>query len=345
MKMDMYWPQQEVFLMGILSLFPEKLTKVPVTLDREWYYFNCKTEDELARQLYRLKKAGYIEFDEVPLLVTYVDKEPDPDDESNFRPTPRGFLIRSVNTQKVTNDLTKYLESWCNDKLLTSAAHKPDDYRYQHEKLLSALKRAYSVQSMPRIKGSDIYGDPTSSFYNYQPPFWEVVLAPCFVNKQYIVRQMDYDLINRGQPFIDIKIIDGDLKYSLEKTQPVKPTTIEWAELKVERNIVHIRLESGRRYKLKKFRTDSAPLNFINYILAHPDTDIRRAVIQTTIDGCAQKANMTELVRQCGFTTALLPLKEAFFAGTSEQKVRFSSRVSLTNKQINLIKTNLTESN
>jgi hypothetical protein len=344
MKMDMYWPQQEVFLMGTLSLFPERLTKGAITLDYEWYFFNSKTDDELVQQLYKYKKAGYIEFKEVPLLVVYADKDPDPDDESNFRLSPRGFLITSVNTQKVTDDLNQYLENWCNDKLLTDAAHKPDDYKYQHEKLLSALKRTYRVQSMPRIKGSDIYGDPVSNFYSYQPPFWEVMLAPHFVNKQYVIRQMDYDLVNGGQPFVDIKIIDEDLKHSLEKTQSIKPTAIEWAELKVEGNTVHIRLESGGRYRLKRFRTDNAPLNFINYMLAHPDTEIKRAVIQTTVEGCAQKANMTELVRQCGFTAALLPLKEAFFAGTTEQKVHFTSRVSLTNAQINLIKTNLTTS-
>lgn len=339
----MYWHQQEVFLMGTFSLFPEKLTKVPITLHKEGHYFNCKTEDELVRQLHKLKKAGYIEFIEVPLLVAYSGDEPDPDDESNFR-SPRGFLITSVNTDKVTKDLTKYLENWRNDRLLTSTAHKPDDYYHQHERFLSALRRIYKTQSMPRITGLDVYGDPTSSFYDYQPPFWEVVLAPYFVDGQYKIRQMDYDLANRGQPFIDIKITDKDLKNSLEKIQPVKPTAVEWAELKLKDNIVHIRLDSGVRYALKKFRIDSAPLNFIKYVLVRPDTYINRAVIQTDVEGCKQKENMTELVRQCGFTTTLLPLKEVFFAGTTEKKVRFTSRVPLTTNHLNLIKTNLTKS-
>lgn len=339
----MYWHQQEVFLMGILSLFPEKLTKAPITLDKEGYYFNCKTEDELVRQLHMLKKAGYIEFNEIPLLVAYSGKEPDPDDESNFR-APRGFLITAVNTNKVTEDLTKYLDNWHNDRLLTSTAHKPDDYSHQHERFLSALKRIYKTQSMPRITGLDVYGDPTSSFYDYQPPFWEVVLAPYFVDEQYEIRQMDYDLINRGQPFIDIKITDKDLKNSLEKMQPVKLTPVEWAELKLEENIAHIRLDSGRRYRLKKFRIDGAPFNFIKYVLARPDTYITRAVIQADVEDCKQKENMTELVRQCGFTKSLLPLKEAFFAGTNEKKVRFTSRVPLTIEQVDLINTNLTKS-
>lgn len=342
--MNMYWPQQEVFLMGTLSLFPERLTKGAVTLAYEWYFFNSKTDNELVQQLNKYKKAGYIEFKEVPLLVVYADRDPDPDDESNFRDYPRGFMITSVDKQRVTDDLTQYLENWCGDKLLTDTVHKPDDYRYQHEKLLSALKKIYKVQSMPRIKGSDVYGDPKSNFYSHQPPFWEAVLAPHFVNKQYAIRQMDYDLVNGGQPFIDIEITDKDLRYSLEKTRPIKPAIIEYAELKIERNTVHIRLESGRRYRLKKLRTDNAPLNFINYMSAHPDTDIKRGVIQTTVDGCAQKTDMTELVRQCGFTSALLPLKEAFFAGTTEQKVHLKSRVQLTNTQIHLIETNLTKS-
>ena len=95
---------------------------------------------------------------------------------------------------------------------------------------------------------------------------------------------------------------------------------------------------------MKKFRTDSAPYNFINYTLAHPDTDINRAVIQTEVEGCAQKQDMTELVRHCGFTAELLALKEVFFAGTTEKKVHFMSRALLSTEQVALVKSNLTKS-
>ncbi len=76
MKMDMYWSQQEVFLMGTLSLFPNNLKGKPLTPDGEWwYYFGSKSDEELARQLYKYEKAGYIEFEEVPMLVRYIGAE------------------------------------------------------------------------------------------------------------------------------------------------------------------------------------------------------------------------------------------------------------------------------
>ncbi len=216
MKMDMYWPQQDVFLMGTLSLFPERLMKRAITLDYEWYYFNSKTEDALIRQLSRYKKAGYIEFKEVPLLVVYADRDPDPDDESNFRPWPRGFEITSVNSQKVTDDLTQYLENWYNDRLSTDSAHKPDDHTHQYRRLTSALIKTYKRQAMPHINAVDLYGDNKTNFYNYPPPFWETVLAPHFVTGQYTIRQMNYDLEHGGQPFVSIELTNQKLRRWLE---------------------------------------------------------------------------------------------------------------------------------
>lgn len=239
----MYWPQQEVFLLGTLSLFPEKLTKVPVTLDREWHYFNVKTEDELAQQLYKYKRAGYIEFDEVPLLVAYRGVEPNPDDESSFRPSPRGFLIRSVNTQKVTDDLTQYLENWRDDKLTTNTAHKPDSRAHQYKRLIRALIEVHGRQAMPHISAIDLYGDNTTNFYDYEPPFWETVLTPHLVTGQYSVRQMDYDLKNRGQPFVGIELTNQKfrrwLELSAKSSEPISdddPEEFEYAGLLAARD-------------------------------------------------------------------------------------------------------------
>ena len=240
MKMDMYWSQQEVFLMGILSLFPEEIKDKPITPDGELrYYFNCQTDDELARQLHRYKKSGLIEFEEVPVLVKYLGMESDPNDESNFRPLPSAFVIRCVNTQEATNKLTRYLKNWHNDKLLTSASKKPDDSTHQHEKLLTALARAYERQDMPHINISDIYNDDTG----YEPPFWETVLAPQLVSNQYEIRQMNYDMNNRAQPFVDIKITNIKLHRSLElaskSSKPIydnEPEELEYRGLRVKRD-------------------------------------------------------------------------------------------------------------
>jgi len=334
MKMEMYWSQQEVFLMGILSLFPEKLTKeLVITLDREWYYFNSKTDDELAQQLYEYKKAGYIEFEEVPLLVKYIDKLPNPDDESNFRPHPRGFSIHSVNSQKATDDLTQYLKNWCSDKLLTNEAHKPDDYKYQHEKILIALKRAYASQSMPRINGTDVYGNPDSSFYNYQPPFWEAVLAPQLVNNQYTIRQMDYDLVNDGQPFVDIKITNTKLRHSLKLLH--KQSSKQNLKAKIfisDERIVYVELGGSENQRIsRKLRTDSSRHSFMNYMLSHPRSRISYADIEIATDN----KDITELVRGCGFDKSL---KKIFFPGTTEKAVFFDPSPIITATQAEYIK-------
>ncbi len=231
--------------MGTLSLFPDKLKGKPITPDGEWwYYFDCKNDEELVRQLYKYKKAGYIEFEEVPLLVKYIGvSDDDPDHESNFRPLPSAFVISSVHIQKVTDDLTDYLENWHNDKLFTNAAHKPDDHKYQYEKLFAALKGAYERQTTPHVSVTDIYGDNTTNLYNYQPPFWETVLTPQLVSLQYSILQMDYDLNGRGQPFVDIKITDQKLRRSLElaakSSKPITdddPEELEHRGLRIKRD-------------------------------------------------------------------------------------------------------------
>lgn len=348
--MDMYWSQQEVFLMGMLSLFPKNLKSLRPERNDEWkHYFYGKNLDELTKQLKKYEKAGYIEFDEQRVKTMLINR-PRYSNEPMFGSMPTSFVIKEVDTGNVTSDLTQYLKNWRNDNLRTNTPYKPDDSAHQHKKLLTALARVYERQNMPRINVEDIFGDDTY----YEPPFWETVLAPQLLDKQYEIRQMDYDMDNHEQPFVDIKITNKQLLVKIvaskaalpfEKTQSIKSTGAEWAELKVNRNTVYIRLESGVRYKLKKFRTDNAPLNFINHVLAHPDTDINRSDIQTRVDGCTQKKNMTELVRQCGFTVKLLPLKDVFFAGTTEKKVHFVSRGSLTSDHLDLIESNLTKSN
>lgn len=209
MNMDIYWSQQEVFLMGTLSFFPDKLKDKPITLDGEWqHYFNNKDFEQLAQQLNEYKEAGYIDFDENTQKVMYLGVN----DASNFPQVPVSFVITKIDSDKVRSDLTQYIKNWCNDKLLTNTAYKPDDSARQHKKLLAALARAYERQDMPRINIADIFGDNI----DHEPPFWETVLAPQLVSNQYEIRQMDYDINNREQPFVDIKVTDLKLHRSLE---------------------------------------------------------------------------------------------------------------------------------
>jgi DNA-binding winged helix-turn-helix (wHTH) protein len=125
-------------------------------------------------------------------------------------------MITFINNQKVTDDLTQYLENWYADKFSTNSAHKPDDHTHQYRRLTSALIKSFTRQSMPHINAVDLYGDNKTNFYNYPPPFWETVLAPHLVTGQYSIRQMDYDLVNRGQPFVSIELTNQKFRRWLE---------------------------------------------------------------------------------------------------------------------------------
>jgi len=236
MNMEMYWPQQEVFLMGTLALFSEKLIGEPITLNGEWgYYFNSEDFDSLAQQLNKYKEAGYLEFDEELVKVMSLN----PNGAPPFGTQIVSFTIKDVDIAKVTADLTRYLKNWRNDKLLTNAAHKPDDSTHQHDKLLAALARIYDRQDMPRISSADIYGDNA----DYELPFWETVLAPQLIDNQYIIRQMDYDTNNRELPFVDIKITDTKLHRTLElaasSSKPISdddPNELEYHGLRIQRD-------------------------------------------------------------------------------------------------------------
>jgi hypothetical protein len=239
MNMNMYWPQHKVFFMATLSLFPEKVTGRPLMQYSDFYYFGSYTEDELVQQLFKYKREGYLDFEHVPVLVA----NNGPDDESNFKPAPWGFMIKSINASKATDDLIEYLENWHSDKLSTDTAHKPDDHTYQYRRFMPALMRAYKRQTMPHINAVDIYGDNTTNFYNYEPPFWETILTPQLVSGHYTIRQMDYDLKNRGQPFVSIELTNQKFRRWLElsgkSSEPVSdddPEEFEYEDLLAARD-------------------------------------------------------------------------------------------------------------
>jgi len=79
---------------------------------------------------------------------------------------------------------------------------------------------------------------------------------------------------------------------------------------------------------IKTLRTDQAPFFFLKYLIMHADQVIPKTVIQTEVEMCSQKTDMTELVRQCGISKEL---KKHFFNGTTKDKVVFTpyAKVSL----------------
>jgi hypothetical protein len=86
-------------------------------------------------------------------------------------------------------------------------------------------------------------------------------------------------------------------------------------------NDVVLEFNDGSYGVLKTLRTDQAPFFFLKYMIMHADQVITKTVIQTEIDMCRRKNDMTELVRQCGLGKEL---KQYFFAGTTKDKVVFT---------------------
>lgn len=82
----------------------------------------------------------------------------------------------------------------------------------------------------------------------------------------------------------------------------------------------------GQSTVIKKLRNDHAPSNFMRYMLQNPDTFIDTAQIQDEVSMCSTKKDMTELVRQCGFSK---DIKRYFFNGTTKDKVRLVSTATL----------------
>lgn len=221
MNMDIYWSQANVFFLGTLALFPEKLEGKVVTLAFDHYYFDANNNDQFIRELYKYEKSGYIEFHEIPLLTAGLKEDDIP---------PRGFMIEHINTNKATDDLIVYLENWKNDLLKSTKASKPADSAHQQTNLYNAIAGILTLQKHPRIKWTDLY-----SRKDYVAPFWETLLYDPIVTGRISVVDMGHgDAIEPESsklyefPFVELKITDPILRRELElKSKSSEPINDE----------------------------------------------------------------------------------------------------------------------
>lgn len=89
----------------------------------------------------------------------------------------------------------------------------------------------------------------------------------------------------------------------------------------------------GEKIRIRKpLRRDGAPFNFLKYILLHPETLIARGIVQTEVEGCRTKNDLTELVRQCGFDTEL---KKAFFPACETKAVKITPSIVVSKDEVN----------
>ena len=212
MKMEMYWSQKKVFLLGILALFPQILEKHYVAMGWEIsrYLFESTDEELFENELGRYQDDGYFQFEieyDAPLTIS---------PKGSVTTAPIAYFISGINTQKATDDLTDYLEEWRQDKPTTREATKPSDYSYQQATFIKALALAYSYNKKPIIKWSDLYQEVLDYHDLTLPPFWELILSYQLVDGQLAVTNMSYRKVASKrnhksyiQPFAELQLTDG----------------------------------------------------------------------------------------------------------------------------------------
>ncbi len=339
MASKQYWSQHKIFFIATLVLFPDKLTERPLD---PWFsspFFNFAYSNNFDE--------GLNKDDPTLELATVILDDYKRDGYIKYKKVNGLYEIIGMDIKKAERDLVQYLQQWQHDELLAISAGKPPDPERQKELLLAAIVRDYSNhKNRQRITLEDVFGKPGS--HAYKPTFWELVLSYQLLDKKIEITYMDYGkredwLYNDDyQPTVELKIVDQDLASSIKRqsasaqftppdNEPQSVSIAMTTEGAVYANI------ANNKHLIKKLRRDSAPYNFMNYMLGHQNQDTARGVVQSEVDGCAAKNDMTELAKACGFTKELQPLKAKYFGGTTKTKVHFTATAELARDQIELL--------
>jgi hypothetical protein len=321
--MDMYWPQHKVFFLATLALFPEKLVNQTVEPLFYWAYFgpiaNAVGSDYdesdyeyFNTRLFYYQKDGYLTYKQA---------------------TDGLYKIKSVNSQKAKSDLLEYLKKWQSGQLSTEDDATPPDISYQKELFAKALSQAKKKhQSKPRIKLSDIFGDPSE--LGYEVPFWELVLSYQVIDSTVLLEEIGYKSHNGlyykgSQPYADIKITGQELLKAVELYQQDEAMVSNVARIGMNNHTLYIELNSTKRV-MKNMRADSDPEKFINYLLNHTNTPTARNTL--ILDG---KTSFSELARGLGFDD---DMKKKFFTTMSKTTVSFTKEAIVSQTLADSIK-------
>jgi len=345
--MKLYWKQHKVYLYGQLAFLPKAIEGKVLRAAKLRHYFEA---DNLTAELLDYERGGYFKVEEFS--------------DSTFK-------LIAINSQKFRDELDKYIKSYRTGKLTTGGSTKPDFESHQ-DRLWGAAAKYYEQHDKrhgyrPIINWQDIYS--TSAAYGYAPPFWETVFTPVLakqvelINIGYTKTTPDVPTVMLPlyeKPFVELSITDKEIKQAVasRRDEPVLGSPIsdltspasmvtKSSELDTElqsvtvgvsiEGAIYVELANGEKRLIKKVRRDSAAYNFMNYMLGHQKQDISRGVVQTKVDGCAGKKNMTELAKLCGFTKELLPLKSLYFGGTTETNAHFKASADLNPPHVELV--------
>lgn len=318
MEME-YWPQHKVFFIAILVLFPKRLKDSPIT---EMFYKPYFARDDVAvieATLQDYQKDGYLKYKE----------------SGEF-----GWQITAINTQKAADDLTDHLQKWQRDELLSLPASRPPDAAHQQTLLLNAIARTYANhQKEPRITLRDVYGKPSD--YDYEPPFWELVLACQLLDKNVEIKYMDYDKRTSGlyddnaQPIVDLRIASKEFEQSVR--QHAARTDTREAHVFMQGRYVCVAITGDRTYPIAKLGENTSHYLFMNHLLAPGNSNINITIdeIKGIKKGLQAAHDLTELVRYCGFDRTL---KKAFFSTSKQSKIHFKPIAQLDDRQVEAVK-------
>lgn len=249
--MDMYWPQQKVFFLATLALFPDKLVSKIVEPIFWWPYFEPISkavrhdydEDDykhFSAMLFYYQRDGYLTYEQTP------DKL---------------FEIKSVNSKKAKNNLIAYLKKWQDGQLTDDNATKPPDVSYQQELLTRAFSLANDKhQSKPRIQPSDIFGDVSK--LDYEAPFWELILSSQLLDGNVEIADINYErssglFYKTSQPYADIRFVSDELLKLLKRKPAMAQSAIKHkASLQLTRTGKLLLSLDGEPHFLWKYKSD-----------------------------------------------------------------------------------------
>lgn len=361
METEEYRSRYEVYLYGICALFPGKLNGRILSADylgSYIEYFPLFTDENQVKALkeYEARKMFKVEF-----LETRKSRESSAldaleklntdsliDDKHRYK-----FRITDIDQNKFKANLVEYLQKFSEDKLtIKSLPVKPEAPEVLKRRLHAFIEKTH--RKRPKVTLYDIW--PNEGDRNVLlNPFWELILSSELIFHEIKI----YDI---GEfPVLDKKVGSGSesLPYTevenRKKAPPSKPEppntsanivasrAVSDEELQTvtvgmsTSGTIYAELPNGVKRQIKTVRRDSSHYNFMNYMLGHQKQDISRGDINTNVDGCEAKKNMTDLAMHCGFTKDLLALKPLYFGGTTETNARFKATTGLNPVQVELL--------
>jgi len=257
-----------------------------------------------------------------------------------YWPEQEVFLAgqRSLGRKVPSKKLLAYLEKFQRDELTTGTVDRPASFTVQREKLVDAMRKKFPEHGYRQIiRGNKMDVDVQN--------FWELVFAMHYVTRDIeIINNIGFDKLEfapgisttRKIPHAELKVVDTLLRQAIAPATKAVETKQRVSIIAGDKGEVYARLADGTKYWVSTLRADNDPYRFLDYLLKHPDTLLTGSVIraETKVDA---KYGMTELVRQCGFTKELLPLKPIFFPETTKTKIHFRQTAELNSEEIVLL--------